>query len=73
MCRICYISAWDKNSVKQEPWEGQTGEYTNEMDVLRASNSESTGITVEEMAPEYRKGDETRARNMNVVYLIRVW
>ena len=37
------------------------------------SKSKSTGITVQGVSPGFRFGSETRPKNMNVIYIMRVW
>lgn len=37
------------------------------------SSSSKTGISVDYVTSEYRTGSETRPKNMNVIYIIRVW
>ena len=37
------------------------------------TSSQATGITVTGVSSSYRYGNETRPRNMNVIYIIRVW
>jgi len=37
------------------------------------SESSPTGLTVDGITSEYRFGSETRPKNMNVVYIMRVW
>ena len=39
----------------------------------RTSDSEVTGITVDGVSSSYRSGSETRPKNMNVIYIMRVW
>ena len=43
--------------------------------VSHASTSAAsrTGLVVEGVASSYRRGEETMPRNMNVVFIIRVW
>merc|ERR1719507_2984937 len=37
------------------------------------SDSSQTGITVDGVSSGYRSGSETRPKNMNVIYIMRVW
>ena len=37
------------------------------------SDSSHTGITVDGVSSGYRSGSETRPKNMNVIYIMRVW
>ena len=37
------------------------------------TDSHTTGVTVTGVSSSYRHGDETRPKNMNVVYIIRVY
>ena len=37
------------------------------------TSSETTGISVTGVTSSYRRGDETRPKNMNVIYIMRVW
>ena len=39
----------------------------------RTSSSSVTGLKVEGIADAYRKGDETRPRNMHVAYIMRIF
>ena len=62
---------WAKcdGSIIQAPsiWAGQrTPDLNNEMRFLR-------GLKVEGIADAYRKGDETRPRNMHVAYIMRIF
>ena len=37
------------------------------------STASRSGLVVEGVGEEYRRGEETKPRNMNVVFIIRVW
>ena len=37
------------------------------------ASSSTTGVTVNGVSSSYRHGDETRPKNMNVIYIIRVY
>ena len=39
----------------------------------RTTDSHNTGMTVTGVSSSYRHGDETRPKNMNVIYIIRVY
>ena len=39
----------------------------------KTTSSHTTGLTVTGVSSSYRHGDETRPKNMNVVYIIRVF
>merc|ERR1712107_295905 len=39
----------------------------------RITETGKTGITVTGVTSSYRHGSETRPKNMNVIYIIRVW
>ena len=39
----------------------------------KKSESSSTGASVDYVMTDYRSGSETRPKNMNVIYIIRVW
>merc|ERR1712181_181053 len=39
----------------------------------RTSEKSTSGITVEGVSSGYRSGSETRPKNMNVIYILRVW
>jgi len=39
----------------------------------RTSEKSTSGITVEGVSSGYRSGSETRPKNMNVIYIMRVW
>ena len=41
--------------------------------VPKTTSKESTGISVTGVASPARHGDETRVKNMNIVWIIRVW
>jgi len=40
---------------------------------IRTSEKSTTGITVQGVSSGYRSGTETRPKNMNVIYIMRVW
>ena len=63
-----------------EPANGHKGPAGSDMqdegwDVSHSSTSASsmTGLVVEGVDSSCRGGEETRPRNMNVVFIIRVW
>ena len=39
----------------------------------KTTSSQTTGVTVTGVSSSYRHGDETRPKNMNVIYIIRVY
>ena len=47
--------------------------YHNLQDYDRTTSSHTTGVTVTGVSSSYRHGDETRPKNMNVIYIIRVY
>ena len=49
-------------------WSG--GKYTER---LRTSDSNFTGISVTGVSAGYRAGAETRPKNMNVIFIMRVY
>merc|ERR1719391_83446 len=49
------------------------GEGIFDYDHNRTSDSSKTGITVNGVSSGYRSGSETRPKNMNVIYIMRVW
>ena len=54
---------------------GHGGHGTKFISMTRTVTSENkrTGISVTGVSDDVRHGDETRPKNMNVVYIIRVW
>ena len=52
------------------PEDGQ-GDF--DRDMQRTTSSRTTGITVQGVSSGYRSGSETRPKNMNVIYIMRVW
>merc|ERR1719391_1437396 len=56
------------------PHDGpKDGEGIFDYDHDRTSDSSKTGITVNGVSSGYRSGSETRPKNMNVIYIMRVW
>jgi len=51
----------------------EDGKGTFDYDHDRTSDSSHTGITVDGVSSGYRFGSETRPKNMNVIYIMRVW
>ena len=47
--------------------------YHDGKDHSRTTYSRTTGVTVTGVSSSYRHGDETRPKNMNVIYIIRVY
>ena len=52
---------------------GPRAYYHNGEDHTRTTSSHTTGVTVTGVSSSYRHGDETRPKNMNVIYIIRVY
>jgi len=52
---------------------GSSHENFNDQTITGTSETKKTGISVTGVSDSARHGDETRPKNMNVVYIIRVW
>ena len=53
---------------------GLTHDWTfNFVRETKTTDPETTGVTVEGITSSYRKGEETRPKNMHVSYIIRIW
>ena len=47
--------------------------YHSGQDYERTTSSHTTGVKVTGVSGSYRHGEETRPKNMNVIYIIRVY
>ena len=57
-------------------WGPDGGDYQGDaymMSHIQSTTGSITGITVQGISSSYRHGSETRPKNMNVIYIMRVW
>jgi len=72
-----YVDKWSSDRTNQEGHYGPTGSDThngrfdNPND--QTTSKSSSGVKVTGVSSSYRSGDETRPKNMNVIYIIRVF
>ena len=60
--------------VEKEITHGGSWYATGNMDTSsKETFTNTTGVTVTGVSSSYRHGDETRPKNMNVIYIIRVY
>ena len=59
------------NNDSDGPQSNARGHF--EMSHTRYTISSQTGIQVQGVSSGYRSGSETRPKNMNVIYIMRVW
>jgi len=62
------------NNNIEGPNDGaQDGQGVFDQSHTRTSEKSTSGITVQGVSSGYRYGAETRPKNMNVIYIMRVW
>ena len=72
-----YVDIWTDVSVPEDHEYGPDGkDHENESFSIRHDESTENvkaGISVSGVSSTYRKGDETRPKNMNVIFIMRVY
>ena len=61
------------SAVEDAKWSGDEFLYHGNSDTAKVTSPNTTGVTVTGVSSSYRHGDETRPKNMNVIYIIRVY
>jgi len=72
-----YVDIWTDVSVKEDHEYGPKG-FDREDESYRITHDETTvnekaGISVSGVSSSYRRGEETRPKNMNVIFIMRVF
>ena len=64
-----YVDHWNHGSWSQ----GDPGDHRLDQPQDKTTGSKHTGITVQGVSSGFRSGSETRPKNMNVIFIMRVW
>ena len=72
-----YVDIWTDVSVPEDHEYGPDGkDHAHESFSIRhdeATENVKAGISVSGVSSTYRKGEETRPKNMNVIFIMRVY